>query len=143
MNKKLIFLLVIIVIVLIVTNYICFNQHEDVKFEYLMSVKFRSKVKLPCLIFYDKKNMDNILYDWIGYSITLSDTSIFNKYDLVLAFGTEIDNITYYKYRKNPDDDCDYLKKIPVNFVLKKYENLCDSIFVYRIEKNKYRTLCP
>lgn len=93
------------------------------------------------VIFGDYQSLKESMHEWVGDSMVDISNVDFDRNDYIVAFGSPLKNACYYEHISNPKDDCGYSKFIPITI---NYEsNYTDTIYLYKIEKGKYRNLCP
>jgi hypothetical protein len=137
--------LVISVLVLIIVggSYLYFSQTKLVEttLVHVQKNKGRQKLEFPYLVSHSVEDMNFVLFKWLGDSLTLINNIDFLSNDYLVTFGRPLKDVCYYVHISHPDDDCDYLGKYPLK--IHYQEKYTDSVYFYKIQKGKYRNLCP
>ena len=128
---------------IILCCYLYFFQTIRVKTELVDVQKNTSKQKLafPYLVSHNMEELNFFLYSWLGDSLKAKKSLDFSKNDYLVTLGWQIKNASYYSHISHPNDDCEYLDKLPLK--VQHQEKYTDSIYFYKIGKGKYRNLCP
>ena len=123
--------------------FLYYNKTIDVRYDLVFVRKMPSGKKLePIGVTYIYSSaLNEGLFDRIGDSTYNNVLINFSNADFIVTYGAPLKKVIYYVHRQNPEDECDYLRKVPLSTPCR--ENYTDSIYFYRIEKGKYRCLCP
>jgi hypothetical protein len=135
-------LLLISSLAVIAGCYIYFHQTRHIETFIVDVQKNTSKMKLdfPYIVSSSAKDMNHVLFEWLGDSLDMKSNMSFQENDYLVTFGRSLKEARYYQHMHHPNDDCDYLPNIPLE--VSYQNNHTDSIYFYKIEKGRYRDLC-
>jgi hypothetical protein len=140
--------LIVILSLLIIILAVCISfyfQKVNIKTELAFVIKNPTgkKLDIPPFVFndYTVSNMNFSFYNWVGDSLCIRPLLNYEKYSYIIGFGSPLKRVYYYPHIQNPNDDCSYLEFTPLTGEYESTYN--DTIYFYKIEKGRYRNVCP
>ncbi len=130
----------ILIIVSIIIFFMYHNYKKSITHELIYIQNTNKDVfDIPFSVCFNKSQSNAIIKNSIEDSLHISLN--YKNSDYVITYGKKIKKIYYYPNKSHPIDGCDYLIKTPIS--IDYYEKKTNKIFVYRIEKGKFRHICP
>ncbi|MFD2908891.1 hypothetical protein ACFSX9_09090 [Flavobacterium ardleyense] len=117
------------------------EMKKTIQFDFSEKIQIIQNIQYPPKLFSSKEQLTNVLSQsnkplYILKKDINCEKYDFEKYDYLFSFGKEVIKI------QPTEDECDYLSKQPIKISNSK-RNTGNYIFVYTVDKNKYRDLCP